>query len=403
MDKEKKIFGLHRNVFLLGWVSFFNDASNQMIQSVMPAYLSIALGIPPVLVGLIEGFSDAIASFMRIFSGWASDTIKRRKLPSALGYALSVATRPFFTIVFGFKRVFVLRAIDRAGKGFREPPRDALIVESVHKNDLGISFGFQRAMDAAGTLTGPLLAIWFFRIYDGDYKRFFVVSFWIGLLAILTYLFVKETKRPVSGEEIVLKEKLNIRLLKQNKELLFFIASVFIFGLGELPIALMLLRPIEVGFAVADVPLMYFLYGLAFTLTALPFGKWSNKVGERIVIVVGFLAAIVAYFVLATTNSLWPTILAFALYGLYPAATEGAGKVLTAKLVEPRLLATGEGFLNAAIGFSSLLAGLIGGILWTRFGAQTAFVYGATMSFAGLAIFSLVSFNGFFKKLQKHS
>ncbi|MCL5261882.1 MAG: MFS transporter [Patescibacteria group bacterium] len=401
MDEEKRIFGLHRNVFLLGLVSFFNDASNQMIQSVMPAYLSLVLGIPPFFVGLIEGFADAVASFTRIFSGWFSDRIKRRKLPSALGYALSVATRPFFTIISGFKDAFLLRVIDRAGKGFREPPRDALIVESVHKNDLGISFGFQRAMDAAGALIGPLLAIWFFKLYDGDYGRFFLVSFWVGLLSILAYSFVREAKKPISTEAVI-KEKLDIQLLKRNKELLFFITSVFIFGLGELPIALMLLRPLEIGIKVGNVPLMYFLYGLTFTLTAIPFGKWSSKVGERIVITVGFLASIAAYLVLATTGTLWPTVLAFALYGLYPAATEGAGRVLTAKLVEPQLLATGEGFLNAAIGFSSLLAGLIGGILWTKLGAQTAFIYGATMSFSGLVIFSLVSFNGFFKKMQAH-
>lgn len=402
MDKEKKVFGLHINVFLLGLVSFFNDASNQMIQSVMPAYLSVVLGIPPVFVGLIEGLSDAIASFARIVSGWFSDAIGKRKLPSILGYALSVATRPFFTIISGFKEALFLRMTDRAGKGFREPPRDALIIETVHKNDLGISFGFQRAMDAAGGLIGPLLAVFFLNKYSGDYARFFIVSFWVGILAVLAYAFVKEAKKPVSDKEVVLKEKLDFRLLYGNKELTFFIMSVFIFGLGELPIALMLLRPIEIGINIADVPLMYLLYSFTFTIGAMPFGKWSSKVGERTVIITGFVAAIGAYFILAGSNSLLPAIFAFSLYGLYPAATEGAEKILAAKIVEPQLLATGEGFLNAAIGFSSLLAGLIGGILWTKFGAQTAFVYGATMSFAGLVIFSLISFNGFFKKMQNH-
>ncbi|HQA95984.1 MAG TPA: MFS transporter [Candidatus Colwellbacteria bacterium] len=400
MDKEKKIIGLHRNVFFLGLVSFFNDASNQLIQSVMPAYFSTVLGIPPFFVGLIEGASDAISSFARVFSGWFSDKIKRRKLPSIFGYALSVATRPFFTIISGFNDAFLLRMVDRAGKGFREPPRDALIVESVEKKDLGVSFGFQRAMDAAGSLIGPLLAIWFVKLYDGDYQRFFVFSFWLGLFAVLTYVLVKE-KRDSSESEGIVAEELDFRLIKRNKELLLFVASAFIFGLGELPIALMLLRPIEIGIGTLNVPLMYFLYGLAFTLAAIPFGKWSSKVGERIVIVIGFLAAIVAYSVLAATASFWPTIVAFALYGLYPAAAEGARKILIAKLVEPQLLATGQGLLQTAIGVSSLFAGVIGGALWTKFGAQTAFVYGATMSFTGLFVFSLVSFNNFFRKIRR--
>lgn len=400
MDKEKKIIGLQRNVFFLGLVSFFNDASNQLIQSVMPAYLFTVLGIPPFFVGLIEGASDAISSFARVFSGWFSDKIKRRKLPSIFGYALSVATRPFFTVISGFNDAFLLRVIDRAGKGFREPPRDALIVESVEKKDLGVSFGFQRAMDAAGSLIGPLLAIWFVKLYDGDYQRFFVFSFWLGLFAVLAYVFVKESGKPLP---LAKAEELDFRLIRRNKELLFFVMSVFIFGLGELPIALMLLRPIEIGIGTLNVPLMYFLYGLAFTLAAIPFGKWSSKVGERIVIVIGFLAAIAAYSVLAATASFWPTIIAFALYGLYPAAAEGARKILIAKLVEPQLLATGQGLLQAAIGVSSLFAGLIGGALWTEFGAQTAFVYGATMSFAGLFVFSLASFNNVFQRMRSRA
>ena len=154
---KEKILGVRRNIFFLGLVSFFNDFSAEMVQSVMPVFLTVFLGAPAFFVGLIEGTADALASIFRLISGWMSDKVGQRKRPAILGYSLSTLTRLFLILVTNFWQVFTLRIIDRIGKGFRDSPRDALIAESVPKEELGLSYGFHRAMDTLGATVGPLL------------------------------------------------------------------------------------------------------------------------------------------------------------------------------------------------------------------------------------------------------
>ena len=387
-EKKEKILGLKRNVFFLGLVSLFNDFSNQMIQAVMPVFLGVTLGVPPIGIGLIEGVADAVASFLKIFSGWFSDKIGLRKLPAILGYSISVATRPFFIIASKFSQVLTIRLVDRVGKGLRDSPRDALLSVSANHEDLGKSFGYHRAMDAVGGMLGPLAAFLILPIVHNDYNKLFSIAFFIGLLAIFSFVFVKEIKRP-DGAGL---PRLNIKLFREHRDFSLFITAVFLFGLGALPITLMFLRPIEVGLKLDNIPLIYFAYYIVFVLTAFPLGKLSDKVGERSIIGVGFLAAIATYAMLAFSDSMGPAIFAFMIFGIYSAATDGIERALAVKLVEPKILATGQGVLDAAIGISSLFAGLIGGGLWTFFGAPAAFVYGIVMSVLGLALFLHISF-----------
>src|SRR3989344_3379023 len=156
MPPQKKIFGLNKNAFFLGLVSLFNDFSNEMIQSIMPFFLSVTLGISKFEIGLIEGAANTMSSFLRIFSGWLSDRTGKRKITAMLGYSLSVLTRPFFILVSSFSQVISLRVIDRIGKGFRDSPRDALLASSVGEKEIGKSFGYQRAMDGLGGLLGTI-------------------------------------------------------------------------------------------------------------------------------------------------------------------------------------------------------------------------------------------------------
>lgn len=388
MDKERRIFGLKKNVFQMGLVSLFNEFSNEMIQSVMPVFLAVSLGVPPVGVGLIEGVADAVSSFVRIFSGWLSDKINHRKLPAILGYVLSVSTRPLFMLAASFTHVLVLRSADRVGKGFREPPRDALLSDSAGKQELGKSFGYHRGIDAVGGIMAPLAAFFILPFINYNYRTLFFIAFCIGLLAILGFVFVKEIKRPENEKP----KRLNIGLLKENPPFCLFIAAIFLFGLGVLPITLMLLRPMEIGLVVTNVPLLYFVYFAIFVLAAFPLGKLADRIGERVVISVGFLAIIIAYASLAFSTQIIFSVAAFMFLGLYSAATDGIGRALAAKLISHEMLATGQGLLNAAVGFSSLLAGAIGGLLWTVFNAQVAFLYAICMASVGLMMFLYISF-----------
>ncbi len=389
--KKDKLFGIQKNVFALGLASLFNDFSNEMIQSVIPAFLAITLGVPAVGIGLIDGAADAISSFLKIFSGWFSDKIGRRKLPALAGYSLSVAVRSLYAVAGTFGEVFGIRVVDRIGKGFREGPRDALIGESVSKEEVGKSFGYNRAMDAMGGVLGPLGAFLILPLVGGSLNKLFVIAFLIGIVTLFTFLLVREV-RPHRGSTL---PKLDRKFFREHRRFSSYILSVFIFGMGTLPITLMLVRPLELGLKIADLPLLYFLYSIVFVLTAIPLGKLSDKFGKRKTIVAGFFMAIATDLLLAVSSSIYVAIVAFILFGLYSGATDGVERALTTRLVNPEYLATGEGLLNAAIGLSSLLAGFLGGLIWTIFNPQLAFLYAAVLSIVGTVIFLVFNFGDF--------
>ncbi len=413
----KRIFGFNRNVFFLGLVSFFNDFSAEMVQSVMPVFLTVTLGASAALVGMLEGVADALASTLKVFSGWFSDRIGRRKLPAVLGYTLSVGVRPFLALATTFSQVFSLRIIDRVGKGMRDAPRDALISESIEPSEFGKSFGLHRALDTLGATVGPLAAFFLLPLLGQSYQKLFLVAFVIGLGAIASFAFVDDkrvsaprvggdTRAPTVKSESRLNvgtvgapanppanpraqegARLDAHLLKRNRAFIRMVCSVFIFGLGALPIVLLLLKAKEVGLPGGSLPLVYFIYSLSFVLGSVPLGRLADKIGEGKVIAGGFAVAVLAYLGLAGTHDLVLTILLFALLGVYAAATDGVERSFAAKHLSSDVLAAGQGFLNMAVGFSSLVAGVVGGFLWTRFGSAVALDYAGAASLVGLALF----------------
>lgn len=394
-EDRKKIFGLHKNAFFLGLVSLFNEFSNAMIQSIMPYFLSQILGIPKAGIGLIEGVANVISSAMRIVSGWLSDKIGQRKNLAAKGYALSALTRPLFTLVSSSFGVGLVRAIDRVGKGFRDSPRDALLAASVEERELGKSFGYQRMMDALGGFLGPLGAFVFlvfvtekFVVTAGAINGLFWAAFVIGILSVMSFFFVKEIKGDGDGQAGF---RLNLDLFRSNRSFTLFIFAVFTFGLGAIPEVLMFTRSVDLQFSVVLIPIVYFIYNGVFAGLSGPVGKLSDKIGERKVIAAGFIFAIASYTILAFTNSKGFAIVAFILMGVYSAATDGIERALASKLIARKLLATGEGVLQAAIGVSSLISAVIGGFLWDRYGYTYAFLYWLAAAVLGLITFAAVS------------
>ncbi len=387
MDKENRIFGLRPNVFFLGLVSLFNDFSAEMMYSVMPGFLTTVLGAPPVFVGFIEGFADALASFLKIYFGWVSDKIGKRKILAVLGYIISVSTRWFLALVGNFWQVFFLRAVDRVGKGLRDSPRDALISESVEAKELGKSFGYHRMMDTVGATLGPLAAVFLLPVIMNDYRMLFKISFFVGILSIITFIFVKEIKAPRTEVEKLSHPEFSFSLKEYSRDFKEYILAVFIFGLGVMPVALLLLKSKEAGINGFSIPLMYFFYNLSFVFFAVPAGRLADKIGDKKVIAGGFLSGIFSYLNLAFFSGVFSIILGFIIFGLYSAMTDGVERAFASKLVPANKLATGQGFLNSAVGISSLLAGIIGGTIWTEFGSRQALIYGAIMMFIGLLTF----------------
>src|SRR5450631_3614742 len=192
---KDRILGLPRNVFFLGLTSFFNDFSSEMVASVFPAFFISVLKAGAESLGLVEGIAEAASNLIKVYSGRWSDRIEKRKVFAIVGYTLSVFTRPFYVFAGSVGAVIGLRLVDRIGKGLRDPPRDALISLSTPEEEVGRSFGYHRAMDTMGAITGPLVAFLILRAYPGGFNSIFVTAFVIGLVAIASLTLVKDVQK----------------------------------------------------------------------------------------------------------------------------------------------------------------------------------------------------------------
>src|SRR5215475_13064728 len=147
-----------RNLYFFGLTSFFNDTASEMAYWVLPAFLT-SLGAGPAQLGLIEGIAESVASFAKLFSGYLTDHIRRRKPLVVGGYFVANAVKPLLAVVTSWWQVLPIRFADRLAKGMRGAPRDVMVAESVGKERLGSAYGLIQSMDSAGAIAGPLMAL----------------------------------------------------------------------------------------------------------------------------------------------------------------------------------------------------------------------------------------------------
>lgn len=378
---SQRIFGLQRNVFFLGVTSFLNDLSSEMVLSVLPAFFISVLKTGAGALGLVEGVADAAANLIKIYSGQRSDKMARRKVFAVLGYTLSVCTRPFYMFAGSVIDVASLRVIDRVGKGFRDSPRDALISLSVSQKEVGWSFGYHRAMDTLGGVAGPFIAFLILSAYPGAFSTVFMTSFVIGLLAIASLMWVKDVSTLVSKGGFIPKVSHMPTRLKR------YILSLFLLSMGSLPVAVLLFKTQELGFSIASIPLFYMIYSLAFAMGSWPAGRLVDSIGSGRVIVMGYLALIAAYAALSVSQSIVLLVIGFVFLGFFSACTDGAQRAHISHIVPDEHRGAAYGYLNAAIGFGVLVAGVVGGYTWEHLGSTEALFAAVAVVFAGLVFF----------------
>ena len=373
----KRILGLNQNVFFMGMVSFFNDFSNEMILSVFPAFFAGVLKAGAASLGMVEGIADGASQFIKIFSGRYSDKIQKRKLPAVLGYALSVAVRPFYINASTLLGVLTPRVIDRVGKGLREAPRDSLISLSVQKEELGKSFGFHRAMDTVGGIAGPLTAYLILRYMPNNFNAVFLCAFVIGLLAIFSFVFIKEVK--VVAQYVSNK---NSRIPLPPH---FFssLLSFFILSLGTLPVALMLLRIADFGYDLSTIPLFYLIYSVSVSIFSIGAGNLADKIGDRKVLFLGYVILLFSYFALSF-HGMVALVISFVLLGLFSAFTDVIQRAYISRISAPEARGTAIGFLNGASGLGFLFAGIVGGLIWQNLGPIYAILVSGLVILGGL-------------------
>ena len=387
--KKGRLFGtLPKNIVSLGWVSFFTDVSSEIIYPLLPIFLISLLGVGTTFLGLIEGIAEATASLLKLLSGWVSDRIRKRKALIVIGYSLSTAARPLVAAAMAVWHVLIVRFLDRLGKGIRTSPSDALVADSVPREEAGKAFGFQRSMDHAGAVAGPLLAFLFLTYFSSDIRLLFWLAAVPGVIAVLILIFrVRETKEtpPQPGPQAV---RLTLKPFSRNFKAFLF--SVFLFTLGNSSDAFLILKAREAGIAVSLIPILWLFFHFVKSLAAIPGGILSDILGRKKTILSGWLLYSFVYLGFAAADEAWMIWALFGVYGVFFGLTEGGERALVADLVGSEWRGTAYGLYNFFIGIGALPASLIMGFLWERFNPQAAFLFGAFFALAAAFLLGLL-------------
>jgi MFS family permease len=385
--KMQKGKWLNRNVIAMGLASLSSDASHEMATATLPSFLTELVGsaTAPQLLGLITGLSDASSSFVKTFSGWLSDKLKKRKPLVTLGYFLTGIFVGLIAFVKNWFEVLIYRVLAWIGRGTREPPRDALLADSVEKKYYGHAFGFHRAMDTLGAIIGPLTA--FFLVPLIAFRNIFLLSFIPGLLAVLAIAIGVKEKTKKSRKKI--KGLIgDIKALPKNFKLFLFI--MFIFGIGNFNRTLLLLRAQELLTPVSGIIiagsmsiLFYTIRNIAQAVADYSVGALSDRIGKKILLAfLGFfLFGVMSLgFIYATTN-LFYFIFLFILSGISAATYTALEKAYAADLLPSNVRGTGYGVLHTIDGIGDFVSSFVVGSLWIIISPVAAFAYGAILSF----------------------
>jgi MFS family permease len=374
---------LSRNVWVAGWVSFFMDVSSEMVYPLVPLFLSSTLGVSKSVVGLIEGIAEATASLLKLFSGVIADRFGKNKLLMGFGYGISTASRPILALASGWGMVFLARFTDRAGKGIRTAPRDAIIAASTPPGQLGLAFGFHRALDTAGAVVGPAVALAILAVWAADFRLVFWLSVVPGVLAVALIVWFIEADGRVRPAQAALAWSLR----GFDDRFWEFLLVIGLFSLGNSSNAFLILKAEQVGTSPAWISGIYVGYNALYALMSVPGGLLADRVGMRRMIIVGLglFAAVYAGIALASTPQQIAAL--FLCYGIYMGLTEGVQRAYLATLAPKERTATAFGLYHMVVGIAILPASLFAGVLWDTVGPAAPFLFGAGMAALAAVIF----------------
>ena len=387
-----KIWGFNRNVFFLGVVSFLTDVSSEMIFTLIPLFLSNVLGAATTIIGLVGGLSESLDALFRVFSGWFSDRIGKRKSLAVAGYSISTIAKPFMYLASTWGIVLGVKFGDRIGKGIRTSSRDALIADSVASDERGKSFGLHRAMDTSGAVLGLVIAAIVIYFVQGgglelsleSYRRLVLIGIVPAVLAVVVLVrFVKERERkPVPGTSSRPGFSLPGLIAGFDTRFKLFLVVMALFTLGNSSDFFVILRAQNMGTCVFHIILMLVLFNATYAAVALPAGRLSDRLGRKRVIAIGWGVYALVYLGFALASQIWQVWLLFAGYGVYYGMVEGAARAFVADLVPAEKRGTAYGLYHGTVGITLLPASLIAGWMWQAYSPQTPFFFGAGLAAA---------------------
>ena len=375
---------LPSGIWVLGFVSLLMDISSEMIHALLPLFMVGTLGMGVAAVGLLEGLAEATALILKVFSGVISDRFGRRKPLALLGYGLGAATKPLFALASGPGMVFSARLLDRVGKGIRGAPRDALVADIAPPEQRGAAFGLRQSLDTVGAFVGPLLAVALMLLWANDFRAVFAVAVVPALLAVLLLMVgVREPARPAGAARSNPISRANLKRLPRAYWCVVGVGAVF--TLARFSEAFLVLRAEQVGIALALVPLVMVAMNAVYALCAYPFGKLSDRVSHRALLLAGLGVLVLADVVLALATHWGGLLLGVALWGVHMGMTQGLLAAMVAHESPADLRGTAFGFFNLMSGLAMLLASVVAGLLWQYLGPAWTFGAGAVFSVLAMA------------------
>lgn len=396
LEKDRlNLKGLDRNVKVLGVVTLLNDLSSEVAVRTLPLFLANVLGVKTGIIGFIEGIAEGTATLLKIASGYLADRIGKRKALTVWGYGLSGFTKPLLYFADTWGLVLAVRFLDRAGKGIRTAPRDALIADVTPEPHRGRAFGFNKAMDKIGAVIGLLLATWILSVMQSGqeiltragYQALVLLTVIPGLAAV--FILALGVREP---ESLSVEPPKPILLSWQGLDRRFrsFLGVVVLFTLGNSSDAFLMLRAQTVGLSTMEIFLLVAAFNLVVSASSLPAGILSDRLGRRRLIIAGWFIYAIIYLGFGVATSAWEVQVLYILYGLYYGAFQGAASALVADLVPSERRGTAYGLFNAAIGVTVFPASVIAGLLWQWFNAASPFFFGAALAFLSACLLLLI-------------
>ncbi|MDK3016357.1 MFS transporter [Pseudodonghicola flavimaris] len=371
-----------RTIWALGLVSLFMDISSEMIHALLPLFLTTTLGASVVFVGILEGVAEATAALVKVFSGYLSDRIGRRKPLILIGYGMGALSKPFFALAAAPAPVLAARFVDRIGKGIRGAPRDALIADVVAPEIRGRAYGLRQGMDTAGAFLGPLLAIALMALFSDNMRAVFWVAILPGLIAVACVLLGVEDRAAGPQAE---RRAPPIRLADIRRFGPAFWGLVLIgvlFTLARFSEAFLVLKAHDQGLPLMLAPLVLVTMNVVYALGAYPAGAWSDSAAPTTLLLTGLAALLGADLLLAFAPGLIWTFVGLGLWGVHMALTQGLMSKLVAQHAPETLRGSAFGLYNSATGGAMLAASVIAGLLWDRLGPSATFLAGAGFAVA---------------------
>jgi MFS family permease len=376
-----------RTVWALGLVSLFMDVSSEIIHALLPLFLTVTLGASVVMVGVIDGIAEATAAISKVFSGYISDRMGRRKPLILLGYGLAALSKPLFPLASSVGLVLAARFADRIGKGLRGAPRDALIADVTPAAIRGRAFGLRQAMDTAGAFAGPLLAIGLMILFANNIRHVFWVALLPAALAVFCVVIGVED-RPGQGAADTPRPPVTLGDLRRMPPAFWKVTVVgVVFTLARFSEAFLILRATGAGLPLELAPLVLVVMNLVYSVGAYPAGALSDSRSARELLLWGLGLLIAADAALAMASGIGAIFLGIALWGAHMAMTQGLLSKLVADTAPTGARGSAFGLFNLALGAAMLLASLLAGILWAALGPAATFVAGGAF---GATAFLLV-------------